>query len=84
MEFISIKPWFDCLNGVAIELEADKSYNIRTALVKVMDAAGISLDEVRWAQKQGYNVLNESEVLLTYEEMLIEREKIEDFLEEWL
>lgn len=46
-----IKGWFDCLNAVAIELEADKSYNIRSHLINVMDDANITLEEVRWAQE---------------------------------
>lgn len=74
----NIKGWFDCLNAVAIELEADKSYNITSSLINVMNDANITLEEVRWAQGQGYETLNKCEVLVTYEDMLMEREEMEE------
>lgn len=72
--------WFDCLNAVAIELEADKSFNAQTALINVMNGAGITLEEVRWAQTQEYVILNKSNVLIAYEGMLMEQEEMDERL----
>lgn len=76
----SMKVWFDCLNAVAIEMEADKSFNVQTSIINVMDGAGISIEEVRWAQEQNYVGLNDSNVLNAYEGILIEREENEEEL----
>ena len=73
------KGWFDCLNAVAIEMEADKSFNVQTSLINVMDCAGITMQEVQWAQEQQYNGLDESNVLAAYEGVLMEREELENF-----
>lgn len=75
-----IKGWFDCLNAVAIELEADKSFDVQTSLINVMDGAGITIEEVRWAQEQDYVELNECDVLFAYEGILMEREENEEEL----
>ena len=72
------RAWFDCLNAVAAEMEASKSFSIQTSLINVMDGAGISLKEVRWAQEQNYKSLNDSNVLISYEGVLIEREEMEE------
>lgn len=72
------KSWFDCLNAVAIEFEADKSFSAQTSLINVMDGAGITKQEVRWAQEQGYTALDKSNVLISYEGVLMEREEMED------
>lgn len=72
-----LKGWFDCLNAVAIEMEAEKSFNVQTSLINVMTQAGISLAEVRLAQEQQYTSLNESNVLVAYEGLLMEREEME-------
>lgn len=72
------KGWFDCLNAVAIEMDAHLSFNVQTSLINVMDSAGIRLEEVRWAQEQSYSELDESEVLNAYEGMLMEREEEEE------
>ena len=72
------KAWFDCLNAVAGEMEADKSFNIQTSLINVMDGAAITLEEVRWAQEQHYQCLNSSNVLIAYEGMLMEREEMDE------
>lgn len=69
------KGWFDCLNAVAIEIEPDKSETAFQTLVNVMDGAGITLEEVRWAQEQHYITLDECNVLITYEGILMEREE---------
>lgn len=73
------KGWFDCLNAVAIEMEANKSFNVQTSLINVMDSAGITMREVQWAQDQQYNGLDESNVLAAYEGVLMEREELENF-----
>lgn len=75
----SIKGWFDCLNAVAIEMEADKSFDVQTSLINVMDGAGITIEEVRWAQEQAYVGLNDN-ILIAYEGMLMEREENEEEL----
>lgn len=74
----STKGWFDCLNAVAIEMEADKSFDIQTRLINVMDGAGITIEEVRWAQEQNYVGLNNSNILNAYEGILMEREENEE------
>ena len=68
------------MNAVAIELEADKSFNAQTSLINVMNGARITLEEVRWAQAQEYVTLNKSNVLNVYEGMLIEQEEMEETL----
>lgn len=73
----STKGYFDCLNAVAIEMEADKSFNVQTSLINVMDGAGITIEEVRWAQEQNLVGLNNSNVLNAYEGILMEREENE-------
>lgn len=78
MEYNEIKGWFDCLNAVAIELQADLSFDIKGHLIDAMDNANITLDEVRWAQEQDYKTLNDCEILITYEGMLMEREEMEE------
>lgn len=74
----SVKGWFDCLNAVAIELEAEKSYNVQTSLINVMQSSGITIQEVRWAQEQQYSCLDESNILNAYEGVLMEREENEE------
>lgn len=69
------KAWFDCLNAVAIELEADKSFSAQSTLINVMVSAAITLDEVREAQDMGYLTLDRSGVLNAYEGMCMEREE---------
>lgn len=69
------KAWFDCLNAVAIELEADKSFSAQTTLINVMEGAAITLEEVREAQEMGYITLDKSGVLNAYEGMRMEREE---------
>lgn len=76
-----LKGWFDCLNAVAIEMEADKSFSVQTSLINVMDGANITLQEVRWAQSQRYVALDKSNVLNAYEGVLMEREERENELE---
>lgn len=73
------KGWFNCLNAVAIELEADKSYNVQTSLINVLQGAGITLSEVREAQEMEFETLNKSNVLVAYEGMLMEAEEQEEF-----
>lgn len=75
-----LKGWFDCLNAVAIEMEADKSFNVQTSLINVMNCANITLQEVRWAQSQQYVALDKSNVLNAYEGVLMEREERETIL----
>lgn len=75
-----LKGWFDCLNAVAIEMEADKSFNVQTSLINVMDGANITLQEVQWAQAQRYVALDKSNVLNAYEGVLMEREERENEL----
>lgn len=75
-----LKGWFDCLNAVAIEMEADKSFNVQTSLINVMDGANITLQEVQWAQSQRYLALDKSNVLNAYEGVLMEREERENEL----
>lgn len=69
--------WFDCLNAVAIEMEAEKSFSVQTSLINVMDGAGITMKEVQWAQDQQYTGLDKSNVLIAYEGVLMEREEME-------
>lgn len=69
------KSWFDCLNAVAIELEADKSFSAQTTLIRVMEGAGITLEEVREAQEMGYAGLNESSILIDYEGLVMSKEE---------
>lgn len=69
------KAWFDCLEAVAIELEASKSRSIQQSLYNVMTGAGITLNEVRWAQEQGYTELDKSMILVEYEGVLMEEEE---------
>lgn len=76
-----LKGWFDCLNAVAIEMEADKSFNVQTSLINVMNGANITIQEVRWAQSQRYVALDTSNVLNAYEGVLMEREERENELE---
>lgn len=76
----STKGWFDCLNAIAIEMEADKSFNVQTSIINVMDGAGISIEEVCWAQEQEYVGLDNSNVLTAYEGILMEREENEEEL----
>ena len=76
-----LKGWFDCLDAVAIEMEADRSFSVQTSLINVMADANITLQEVRWAQSQGYVTLDKGNVLNAYEGMLMEREEREDELE---
>lgn len=78
MNISETRGWFDCLNAVAIELQADFSFDIRSHLINVMNDANITLEEVRWAQEQDYGTLNECEVLFAYEGMLMEREEMEE------
>ena len=72
------KGWFNCLNAVAIELEADISYNDQTSLIHVLQCAGITLSEVREAQEMEFETLNKSNVLVAYEGMLMEAEEQEE------
>ena len=72
------KGWFNCLNAVAIELEADKSYDVQTSLINVLQGAGITLSEVREAQEMELETLNKSNVLVAYEGMLMEAEEQEE------
>lgn len=74
----SVKGWFDCLNAVAIEMEADKSFNVQNSLINVMQSAGITIQEVRWAQEQQYSCLDKSNILNAYEGVLMEREENEE------
>ena len=69
--------WFDCLNAVAIEMEAEKSFSVQTSLINVMAGAGITMKEVKWAQDQQYTGLDKSNVLIVYEGVLMEREEME-------
>lgn len=72
------KGWFNCLNAVAIEIEADKSYDDQTSLINVLQGAGITLSEVREAQEMEFETLNKSNVLVAYEGMLMEAEEQEE------
>lgn len=79
MNIDTLESWFSCLNAVAIELEADKSRSIQQSLFNVMQSAGITIEEVRWAQEQDYSCLNNSMVLVEYEGVLMEEEEREEF-----
>lgn len=70
--------WFDCLNAVAIEFQLDLGFSGQDKLIKIMSDAGITLEEVRWAQEQNYETLNKCEVLIAYEGICMEREEEED------
>lgn len=75
---ISLKGWFDCLNAVAIELYYCARYAVVDTLIGVMEGAGITLEEVKWAQEQEYNTLNDLNVLVAYEGILMEEEEREE------
>lgn len=68
------KGWFDCLNAVAIEMEADKSRSVRNNIVNILDSAGITRDEVKEAHAMSYSGLEECQVLEKYEGILKKRE----------
>lgn len=80
MDTNKTKSWFDCLDAVACEMEADRSFTVKDNLINVMDSAGITLKEVRWAQEQGYVTLDRSEILITYEGILMEREEKQEYI----
>lgn len=68
-----LNAWFACLDGVACEIEADKSNLCKELLINVMDAAGITMKEIQWAKQQCYVALDDCGVLNAYECMLLER-----------
>lgn len=76
---ISLKGWFDCLNAVAIELHyCAARFDVVETLIDVMEGAGITLEEIRWAREQEYKTLNDLNVLVAYEGILMEEEREEE------
>lgn len=75
VEEIKLKSWFDCLNGVAIELGNTWKFDKDTLLINTMKSAGITIDEVRWAQEQEYSSIQDALIAYEGELMFIEEQQ---------
>ena len=66
-----LEGWFDCLNGVAIELDGTNLFDRDELLLNVMMSAGITKEEVQWAKEcKDHNYSELKDILIKYEELI--------------